>query len=78
VSGRFVPEQCRFDIAHVLEKGNRVNDRSQFYLEREYLACLFMVLARLREDREQITRLLENAEATETFDPFEVIKSSNN
>lgn len=77
VSGRFVPAQGRFDIAHVLEKGNRTNDRSQFFLEREYLACLFVVLGRLREDREQITRLLENAEATETFDPFEVIKDSN-
>lgn len=77
VSGCFVPENCELEVAHVLNKGKRVNDRGRFYLEREYLACLYLVLARLREDREQITRLLENAEGTLSFDPFEAIKNSH-
>ncbi len=73
VSGRFLPEQCKVEVAHILDKGDRVNVRSWFYLEKEYLACLFVVLKRLREDREWVARLLEDADATETFDPFEAI-----
>jgi hypothetical protein len=77
VSACFDPAHCRIDVAHVLSSGNRANDRCEFYLEKEYLTCLFIVLARLRNDREHINQLLENAEGTLTFDPFEAINQIN-
>ena len=71
VIGRFDPHSGCLHVACCLEKGKSTACRTRFILDLDYLLCLYLVLKRLRADRERFARLLEVADATPAIDPFE-------
>jgi len=60
-------------VASQEKKSNRsvpVSRQVIFYLDQDYLACLWFVLKRLTEDRQRYREALEKAEAHIDIDPF--------
>lgn len=73
IIGKFLPEQMKIDVVCCQGQGPyNVYDRAFFYLDPEYLMCLWVVLCRLEQDRNRFTQLKSFAEARVEFNPFAV------
>ncbi len=72
IVGKFMQEKVKFDIVCCQTQGQygNVNDRAWFYVDVEYLLCLWVVLCRLEQDKGRYTQMKSMAEATIAFDPF--------
>lgn len=72
IVGKFMPEQMKLDVVCCQAQGQYSNvlDRAWFYVDAEYLLCLWVVLCRLEQDKSKYTQLKSMAEATIAFDPF--------
>lgn len=72
IVGKFIPEQMKFDVVCCRVQGqhSNVHDRAWFYVDAEYLLCLWVVLCRLDQDKTKYTKMQSMAEATIAFDPF--------
>lgn len=72
VIGQLQVESMKLDVACCQTVGIHSNmlDRSCFFLDPEYLLCLWLVLNRLKQDRARFSQLKSFAEATVTFNPF--------
>jgi len=72
IVGKFMPETMKFDVVCCQVQGqySNVHDRALFYVDAEYLLCLWVVLCRLEQDKTKYTQMKSMAEATIAFDPF--------
>lgn len=70
VVGCLTTAACRLDVVRVDEKTLAHYDRARFVLDLDYICCVYVVLHRIRADRERFDRLLEQAEASFPFNPF--------
>jgi hypothetical protein len=72
IIGKFMPEVMKLDVVCCQGQGqySNVHDRSWFYLDPEYLMCMWVVLCRLGDDRDRYKQQKSMAEARVEFDPF--------
>lgn len=74
IIGQFLPESFKLDVVCCQGVGqfSNIHDRSFFFLDPEYLLCLWLVLNRLGTDRIRFEKLKSIAEARVEFNPFAV------
>lgn len=77
IIGRFLPGEMKLDVVCCQGQGqyNNIHDRSFFFLDPEYILCLWLVLDRLEKDRIRYEKLKQFAEARVEFNPFAVCAS---
>ena len=74
---KYLPEESSLRVMVVAVSKDPGNHKARaasrpvtFYLDQDYLACLWLVLRRVTEDRQRYRELMERAEAQTDFDPF--------
>lgn len=72
VIGKITTETMMLEVACCVGNGSILNvvDKARFYLDPEYLLCLWMVLTRTSSDEQRYRKLKAKAETFTDFDPF--------
>ncbi len=72
VIGKISTEPMMLEVACCVGNGSILNvvDKSRFYIDPEYLLCLWMILNRIATDEQLYRQLKAKAETFTDFDPF--------
>ncbi len=70
VLGMYQAETSRLHVACLSESKPPIEERSIFILDQDYAMSLYVVIKRLRNDKEQYQRLLQQAQVTTGDNPF--------
>ncbi len=75
VVARLNTASCVLDVLRLDEASRTHYDRARFVLDLDYVCCLYIVLQRIRDDRERYDRLLEQSDASVGFESFNGVLS---
>lgn len=67
----FKPKRSTIHVVCQRDEDKVPDEIAEFVIDPDFALCMFMLLSRLKQDKEEFTRLWEEANIQATYDPFE-------